>query len=94
MNRTLLTVCLMTASLNAGAALLPGNSLNGKKLHDENCVSCHTTRAYTRPDHHVRSVEGLIGQVNGCVKQLNLKFSRDQINDVVNYLDESFYHFK
>lgn len=94
MNRSLLTLLLLAVSAQAGAAMLPGNSLNGKKLHDQNCVSCHTTRAYTRPDHRVQSVEGLIGQVNGCVRQIGLKLDRDQVNDIVRYLDESFYRFK
>ena len=49
---------------------------------------------YTRADHSVKSVEGLIGRVNGCVRQTGAKLDRDQINDLVKYLDESFYKFK
>jgi len=94
MNKALLTIGLMTVSFAAPAALLPGNAANGKKLHNQQCTACHDTAVYTRATHRVRSVESLIGQVNGCVGQLGLKLSRDQVNDLVKYLDESFYNFE
>jgi len=42
----------------------------------------------------MKSPEALIGQVNNCVRQTGVKLDRDQINDLVKYLDESFYKFK
>ncbi|MEK7759364.1 MAG: cytochrome c [Pseudomonadota bacterium] len=88
---------LVTLTLTVGsaqAALLPGDTAKGKTLHDKQCASCHDSGVYTRADRRVKSVEGLIGQVNGCNQQLNKNFNRDQINDLVKYLDESFYKFK
>lgn len=79
---------------SAQAALLPGDAAKGKTVHDKNCNACHDTGMYTRADHSVKSVEGLIGRVNGCVRQTGAKLDRDQINDLVKYLDESFYKFK
>jgi len=78
----------------ANAALLPGDPANGKALHNKNCTACHDTTVYTRSNRRVRSVEALIGQVQGCVSQTGAKLDREQVNDIVRYLDESFYEFK
>ncbi|MBI5612741.1 MAG: hypothetical protein HY942_06725 [Gammaproteobacteria bacterium] len=89
----------VAAALFAGAAqaenaLLPGNAANGKALHAANCTGCHDSSVYIRKSRRVNSVEGLIGQVNGCNKQLSKNFNRDQINDLVLHLNESYYKFK
>ena len=34
----------------ACAAALPGDSADGKRLHDANCMGCHDTGIYTRKD--------------------------------------------
>jgi cytochrome c5 len=41
---------------SACAAELPGDSADGKRLHDANCMGCHDTGVYTRKD---RLVYGL-----------------------------------
>ena len=90
-------VLFATLALTVGgaqAALLPGDAAKGKAVHDKQCSACHDTGMYTRADRSVKSVEGLIGRVNGCVRQTGAKLDRDQINDLVKYLDESFYKFK
>jgi len=94
MNRTILAFSLMLTATSASAALLPGDAAKGKALHAKHCTACHDSTVYTRPNHRVRSVEALIGQVNGCVNQVGLKLDRNQVNDLVKYLDESFYDFK
>jgi len=91
---TLLLLSLNLVAGSAQAALLPGDATKGKTLADKQCVACHDTSVYSRANRRVQSVEGLIGQVNGCVRQTGAKMDRDQINDVVKYLDESFYKFK
>jgi hypothetical protein len=35
---------------SAYAAALPGDSAEGKRLHDVNCMGCHNTSIYTRKD--------------------------------------------
>ncbi|OGI43809.1 MAG: hypothetical protein A2150_05445 [Candidatus Muproteobacteria bacterium RBG_16_64_11] len=93
------SIPLVAAALFAGAAqaenaLLPGNAANGKTLHAANCTGCHDSSVYTRRNRQVNNVEGLIGRVNGCNKQLGKNFNRDQINDLVLHLNESYYKFK
>ncbi len=94
MKTAMLLAALTLTVSSAQAALLPGDAARGKAVHDKWCSACHDTGKYTRADRGVKSVEGLIGRVNGCVRQTGAKLDRDQINDLVKYLDESFYKFK
>lgn len=94
MKITALAVTLTLISSAAQAALLPGDAAKGKALHDKQCTACHDSKMYTRTDRRVKTVEGLMGQVNGCVRQTGAKLDGKQIDDVIKYLDESFYKFK
>lgn len=91
--RALLFLLLTVAPTTAPAVLLPGDVANGQRLHDRQCVACHDTRAYTRAERRVKGVEGLMGRVRMCNQQLNANLSRDQLNDIVRYLNETFYKF-
>lgn len=93
MKTTLLAVTLSLLSGAANAALLPGDAAKGKALHDKQCVACHDNKVYTRSDRRVKTVEGLMGRVNGCVRQTGAKLDSKQIDDVIKYLNESFYKF-
>jgi len=90
----LIAAALFAGTAQAETALLPGNAASGKTLHAANCTGCHDSSVYTRKNRQVNSVEGLIGRVNGCNKQLGKNFSRDQINDLVMHLNESYYKLK
>lgn len=70
-----------------------GDAGNGEKLHARFCTGCHTTTVYTRPGRVVKSYGGLVGRVGGCSSQLKLDFSRDQINDIVAYLNGHYYKY-
>ena len=95
-----LLIFLLPVNLMA-AALLPGDSDNGKKMHDSSsCLSCHSQMTggkpdmlYTRSDRRVTSLGGLIKQVNGCNSMQKVGLDEDSVNDVVKYLNESFYKF-
>ena len=57
---------------SAYAASLPGDSADGKRLYDANCMGCHDTSVLTRKD-RVRSVFGCaekaVGQLQSCGKK-------------------------
>ncbi len=84
---------LVLLPITAPAAMLPGDAGRGQVLHDRQCTACHDSRVYTRPNRTVKTVEGLIGRVKLCNQQLGTKLQRDQLNDLVKYLDEAFYKF-
>lgn len=94
MRNALAVIGLMAVTGTVQAAFLPGDTAKGKVLHDKQCLSCHSTAVYSRADRKMNNVEALIGQVNNCVHQTGMKLNRDQVNDLVKYLDETFYRFK
>ncbi len=97
-NKTLLaSALLLFVSHNAAAA----NPAHGKDLHDANCQSCHASlmggnpdRIYTRSDRRVTSIDGLKKQVTRCKTTVGVAWPEDQIEDVVEYLNTSFYKLK
>lgn len=89
------TLLLAATSLTAIAAPLTlGDAAKGKALHAKGCGDCHGTEVYTRPDRRIKTAEGLLKQVELCNSNLEKNYSDDQLNDVVKYLNDSFYKFK
>lgn len=74
----------------AGAADLKA----GQALHDANCLKCHDSAVYTRENRRVGSLVGLRKQVVRCQQSLGLTWFDDQIDDVVQYLNATYYKFK
>jgi mono/diheme cytochrome c family protein len=75
-------------------AALPGDGAAGKRLHQANCTGCHDSSVYTRPDHKIRSLDALEHQVEGCGHAAKKDFSPAEIQNLVKYLNDGFYHFK
>lgn len=67
---------------------------NGKRLHDEGCKKCHDDSVYTRKDHFVTSKEALAKQVHRCALNTGAQWSDEDLADVVDYLNASYYKFE
>lgn len=74
---------------------------NGKELHDSNCTSCHVSMqggdgsgVYTRENKRIESYSALVKQVNRCRDSLGVPWPEEHVNDVVEYLNSTFYQFK
>jgi cytochrome c553 len=87
--------------LSAGLALvigpayaMPGDAARGEQLHRKYCLGCHDTRVYTRADRQMRSIADLAGQINACGHAVPRRFSADEVNDLVKFLNEGFYKFR
>ncbi len=102
MNINTFTALALLLPLNLmAAALLPGDAQNGKMLHDNSsCMSCHIQMTsgkpdllYTRDDRRISGLGGLIKQVGLCNKIQKVGLDENGVNDVVNYLNQSFYKF-
>ncbi|WP_229007485.1 cytochrome c [Methylophilus sp. Leaf408] len=72
----------------------------GEKLVKTHCISCHASSfggdgsgIYTREYRKVRSFNGLKAQVTNCNTMLNLKWFDDDEQQVVQYLNHTYYHF-
>src|SRR5665648_203658 len=75
-----LSILLMPS---AYAASLPGDSAEGKRLLDANCMECHQTDIYTRKDRSVQSLDGLKEQVAGCTHMAKKEFSASETQDLL-----------
>lgn len=97
-----------TSTVLAGAMLgmLPytdaasADAAAGKALHEQHCIACHTrlsngepTALYTRKDRLVTSLDGLRAQVRRCDQNLELRWFDDDIDNVVEYLNQTYYQF-
>lgn len=92
---------LMVGLLFLGTqAVYASDAENGEQLHDDNCISCHKSqmggdanKIYTRSDRKVKSFQGLKKQVGTCRDMLGLTWFDEEVDDVVAYLNQTFYHF-
>lgn len=91
--RYILWVSVVIVLSSSAYAALSGDSANGKRLHDANCLTCHDTSVYTRKDRLVQSMEALEHQLGGCSHMAQKQFSASQTQDIIKYLNNQFYHF-
>lgn len=75
-------------------AALPGDGAEGQRLHQASCTGCHDASVYTRPNHVVRSLDALKQQVEGCGHAAKKQFSAGDVQNLVKYLNDGFYHFQ
>jgi hypothetical protein len=91
--RCILCVLLMMLLTPNVDAALPGDSADGKRLHDANCRGCHDTGIYTRKDRVVRSLDALRQQLEGCTHMAKREFSSIETRNIIKYLNDQFYQF-
>lgn len=92
----IVTPLLLSIPLHAAAAD-PGQ---GEQLHDAHCTACHIgmtggdgSLLYTRKDRRVNSLSALETQVRRCENSQGLQWFDDQVEDVVVYLNQTYYKF-
>ena len=78
---------------SAYAASLPGDSADGKRLYDANCMGCHDTGIHTRKDRLVQSLDALKKQVGNCTHAAKKEFSAIETQNILKYLNDQFYQF-
>jgi len=93
--KSILFVSLMILLMPTSAyAELPGDSVDGKRLHDANCMGCHDTGIYTRKDRLVQSLDALKKQLGGCSHMAKKEFSATETHNSTRYLNDHFYQFR
>ncbi len=66
---------------------------NGKMLHTENCLSCHSTNKYTSSARSISNFPELVSRVKRCDFSLGTQWFDEDIADVAAYLNQNFYNF-
>ena len=66
----------------------------GKALHDEHCMKCHDTGVYSRDNRFIKNREALAKQVQRCQLSAGAQWFDENVNDVVEYLNATFYKFE
>jgi mono/diheme cytochrome c family protein len=81
------------AALPAAAAELP-NLERGRALYENHCVVCHTSKVHRRFPPSAIDMEALRFIVKVWVEEQNLRWSPEDIEDIVYYLDRVHYRFE
>lgn len=96
-----ITKFVLTSSLLLSSSAIYADINNGKELHNANCTSCHISLQggdgsgiYTRENNRIETYPALIKQVNRCRDSLGMQWPEEHVNDVVEYLNTTFYKFK
>jgi mono/diheme cytochrome c family protein len=74
----------------AGAADLE----NGRGLHEQHCVRCHTPALYVREKRLVSDYEALRERVRQCELAVELAWFDEEVDDVAEYLNDIYYRFE
>ena len=86
----------------AGAVLLGGLSSpalsqepsRGEALYENHCRSCHESSAHTRDGRKVKSMTELRKRVAAWSIHGGLDWSEQEVDDVTEYLNRTFYQFE
>jgi cytochrome c553 len=84
---------LILLAPSAYATSLPGDSTEGKRLLEANCMKCHQTDIFTRKDRKIQSLDALKEQLMACSHAANVEFSTSEMQSLIRYLNDQFYHF-
>ena len=80
----------LLATVLSAPASAAGDPARGEKLHDA-CLGCHGTELYVPPRAKVKTLAALKKETERWNDRMNPKFSRQEIEDLVAYLNASFY---
>lgn len=95
------TILFALLSTSAAHGFMLGDPANGKVIHQQSCAACHIgkfggdgSEIYLRDDRRIKTVEGLMAQVEACNRQIKSGLNDEEINDLVIYLNEDYYKFE
>lgn len=93
MRRALLSLAIaLSCALIVLPAFAAGDAARGAALHAA-CLGCHGTELYLPARMKVKSLSALKKEVVRWNDRYNPKFSRQEMEDLVAYLNRDFYRF-
>ena len=90
-----IVLALLLAGTPAATALAAGapDAARGQALYEQHCGGCHTRGIHYRRDTLPISRDDLRGLVDVFRRQAGLAWTPEEIEDVVEYLNRTRYHF-
>lgn len=82
---TLLTGCLV----RPGEAASP----RGAFLYENQCTSCHKSTVHIREKRKARSLDEVRGFIERWADTLKLEWRKEDIDEVLEYLNATYYHY-
>jgi len=82
----------MLAAAAATATFAAGDPVRGEKLHQD-CLGCHGTELYVPPRARVKTLAALKKEIERWNDRMNPKFSKQEVEDIVAWLNRDFYKF-
>ena len=92
MKMRFVTLVLCAGFLFPGPAAAAGDPARGAKLH-EDCLGCHGKEVYAPPRAKVKTLSALKKEVERWNDWMNPKFTKQEIEDLVAWLNRDFYKF-
>lgn len=97
-----IAVAILLSQKVFALAILLGDPENGGKMLDEKCTACHVnmfggdgSEIYTRDDHKVLTIEGLMQRVEVCnTNTQNGALSAEVLDDITAHLNETYYEYE
>ena len=90
--RILAALTAVCVALSAMAAEVP-NPERGRALYENHCVVCHSSKVHRRFPPSAIDREALRFIVKVWEEERKLRWSPDDIEDVVQYLDSVYYRY-
>jgi mono/diheme cytochrome c family protein len=88
---------LLPALALAGAVSFPAQAQNfarGQELFEHHCHGCHGDLKFAEKEGKVKNLSDLRNKIAGWAQHGGTEWGRSEIDDVLYYMDKSFYHFK
>jgi len=73
---------------------LPAAAARGQMLYENHCMACHESVVHIRSRQQARSLPQLREQVRRWADYSQLRWSRDEAEEVVRHLDSQYYRFE
>lgn len=91
--RLLLPLCALPIALALSAQPAPPATSRGQLLYETHCIACHSKEVHWRERKLVSDWTSLAAETRRWQANIGLRWSNDEIADVVRYLNTTIYRF-
>jgi hypothetical protein len=84
---------LLLLALLTPAAALASDDFDPKLFLETKCMGCHDSSVYTRSGRKVQDLAHLHRQVRWCDSNLGTALFNEDMDKLVSYLNDQYYHF-